>query len=555
MGGKSTFLRQNALIAILAQMGSFVPADSAHIGVIDRVFSRVGASDDIAHGRSTFMVEMVETAAILNRATANSLVILDEIGRGTATFDGLSIAWAAVEALHNDTGCRGLFATHFHEMTALAKTLARVSNVTMAVREWEGEVVFLHEVVPGAADRSYGIQVARLAGLPETVLARARQVLGVLEQRSSGQSAPVLDDLPLFAAARRRQRSRKLILSMPCSMQVRPDDLSPAQALESDLRVEEGPRCRSPKLNSARKKAQFHLNTADDHPRRGGDGAWARIRPNPPPAALGRARRSCARRWQRRARSAEAELMATGKRHRAAPSNLSAAEDEIIRAVHHVRRHATSIRSTIPPAPKPISLAAVGGYGRGTLAPGSDIDLLFILPYKQTPWGEQVTEYILYMLWDLGQKVGHAVRSVDDCIRMARADMTVRTATLEARFLTGDKHAVRSAADSASKPRSCPRPGPNSSPPRWPSATSATARWAIPAMSSSPTSRTARAACATSTRCSGSASTSTRSRPAPSWSTRACSAPTNTACSSAPRISSGPSAATCTSSPAAPTKS
>jgi DNA mismatch repair protein MutS len=151
MGGKSTFLRQNALIAILAQMGSFVPADAAHIGIIDRVFSRVGASDDIAHGRSTFMVEMVETAAILNRATARSLVILDEIGRGTATFDGLSIAWAAVEALHNDTGCRGLFATHFHEMTALAKSLKRVKNVTMAVREWEGEVVFLHEVVPGAA--------------------------------------------------------------------------------------------------------------------------------------------------------------------------------------------------------------------------------------------------------------------------------------------------------------------------------------------------------------------------------------------------------------------
>jgi len=166
MGGKSTFLRQNALIAILAQMGSFVPASSAHIGVVDRVFSRVGASDDIAHGRSTFMVEMVETAAILNRATRRSLVVLDEIGRGTATFDGLSIAWAAVEALHETTGCRALFATHFHELTSLAKTLTRVSNVTMKVREWEGEVVFLHEVGPGAADRSYGIQVARLAACP-----------------------------------------------------------------------------------------------------------------------------------------------------------------------------------------------------------------------------------------------------------------------------------------------------------------------------------------------------------------------------------------------------
>ncbi|HWA41715.1 MAG TPA: DNA mismatch repair protein MutS, partial [Hypericibacter adhaerens] len=232
MGGKSTFLRQNALIAILAQMGSFVPADSAHIGVVDRVFSRVGASDDIAHGRSTFMVEMVETAAILNRATARSLVILDEIGRGTATFDGLSIAWAAVEALHDETGCRALFATHFHEMTALAKTLARVRNVTMSVREWEGEVVFLHEVVPGAADRSYGIQVARLAGLPERVLARARQVLGVLESRASGHAAPMLDDLPLFAAAPPPPRKPDINALEAMLDRIRPDDLSPREALD-----------------------------------------------------------------------------------------------------------------------------------------------------------------------------------------------------------------------------------------------------------------------------------------------------------------------------------
>jgi DNA mismatch repair protein MutS len=231
MGGKSTFLRQNALIAILAQMGSFVPAVVATVGIIDRVFSRVGASDDIAHGRSTFMVEMVETAAILNRATAKSLVILDEIGRGTATFDGLSIAWAAVEALHDDTGCRALFATHFHEMTALAKSLSRVKNVTMAVREWEGEVVFLHEVAPGAADRSYGIQVARLAGLPETVLARARQVLAVLESRSSGHTAPVLDDLPLFAAAPPPKKPEINPLDAMLD-QVRPDELTPKEALD-----------------------------------------------------------------------------------------------------------------------------------------------------------------------------------------------------------------------------------------------------------------------------------------------------------------------------------
>ena len=232
MGGKSTFLRQNALIAILAQMGSFVPATQAHIGVVDRVFSRVGASDDIGGGRSTFMVEMVETAAILNRATRASLVVLDEIGRGTATFDGLSIAWAAVEALHDQTGCRALFATHFHEMTALAKSLERVSNVTMKVREWEGEVVFLHEVAPGAADRSYGIQVARLAGLPEPVLARARQVLGLLEQRSSGPRGPVLDDLPLFAHAPPPVPKTDIDPLHQMLDQVRPDELSPRQALE-----------------------------------------------------------------------------------------------------------------------------------------------------------------------------------------------------------------------------------------------------------------------------------------------------------------------------------
>lgn len=232
MGGKSTFLRQNALIAILAQMGSFVPAGRAHIGVVDRVFSRVGASDDIGGGRSTFMVEMVETAAILNRATQRSLVVLDEIGRGTATFDGLSIAWAAVEALHDQTGCRALFATHFHEMTALAKSLARVSNVTMKVREWEGDVVFLHEVAPGAADRSYGIQVAKLAGLPEPVLARARQVLTTLEQRSSNGKGAVLDDLPLFAHAPPPAPKASVNPLHDMLDQVRPDELTPRQAID-----------------------------------------------------------------------------------------------------------------------------------------------------------------------------------------------------------------------------------------------------------------------------------------------------------------------------------
>jgi DNA mismatch repair protein MutS len=231
MGGKSTFLRQNALIAVLAQTGCFVPARAARIGVVDRLFSRVGASDDIGGGRSTFMVEMVETAAILNRATARSLVILDEIGRGTATFDGLSIAWATVEALHEEARCRALFATHFHELTALARIFPRVSNHTMAVREWSGEVVFLHEVRAGAADRSYGIQVARLAGLPERVLARARQVLAVLEQRSSGQAPAMLDDLPLFAHRPPPEKPQADPLHARLDS-IRADDLAPRQALE-----------------------------------------------------------------------------------------------------------------------------------------------------------------------------------------------------------------------------------------------------------------------------------------------------------------------------------
>src|SRR5436305_462364 len=170
MAGKSTFLRQNALIALLAQVGSFVPAARAHIGVIDRLFSRVGAADDLARGRSTFMVEMVETAAILNQATPRSFVILDEIGRGTSTFDGLSIAWATLEHLHEVNRCRALFATHYHELTALAARLPRLLPYTMRVKEWQGDVVFLHEVAPGAADRSYGIHVGRLAGLPPPVI-------------------------------------------------------------------------------------------------------------------------------------------------------------------------------------------------------------------------------------------------------------------------------------------------------------------------------------------------------------------------------------------------
>ncbi len=245
MGGKSTFLRQNALIAILAQIGAYVPAEFAHIGVVDRLFSRVGASDDIARGRSTFMVEMVETAAILNRATNRSLVILDEIGRGTATFDGLSIAWATAEALHESNACRALFATHFHELTALAKSHARVSNHTMKVREWEGEVVFLHEVAAGVADRSYGIQVARLAGLPEEVLERARAVLTLLEQQPGGASAIILDDLPLFLRPVAQNRKAPDPLHEMLDS-LHPDELTPLEALDMIYQLKKVRDARSP---------------------------------------------------------------------------------------------------------------------------------------------------------------------------------------------------------------------------------------------------------------------------------------------------------------------
>ncbi|HJN04092.1 MAG TPA: DNA mismatch repair protein MutS [Alphaproteobacteria bacterium] len=234
MAGKSTFLRQNALIAILAQMGSFVPAKSATIGVVDRLFSRVGAADDLARGRSTFMVEMVEAAAILNRAGARSLVILDEIGRGTATFDGLSIAWAAVEHLHDVNRCRTLFATHYHELTMLAAKLARLSTWAMRVKEWEGDVVFLHEIVPGTADRSYGIAVARLAGLPDAVLARAETVLHTLERGEQGSAvARLADDLPLFSAVPEKPPADARSELIAALAEIRPDELTPRAALEA----------------------------------------------------------------------------------------------------------------------------------------------------------------------------------------------------------------------------------------------------------------------------------------------------------------------------------
>lgn len=236
MAGKSTFLRQNALIALLAQAGSFVPAASAHIGLVSQLFSRVGASDDLARGRSTFMVEMVETAAILNQADDRALVILDEIGRGTATYDGLSIAWATMEHLHETNRCRALFATHYHEMTALSGKLAGVENATVTVKEWDGEVIFLHEVRKGAADRSYGVQVARLAGLPATVIERAKVVLEALEsgEREGGsRQKALIDDLPLFRAmpAPAPKTIVKESKVETALKEVLPDELTPMEAL------------------------------------------------------------------------------------------------------------------------------------------------------------------------------------------------------------------------------------------------------------------------------------------------------------------------------------
>ena len=233
MAGKSTFLRQNAIIAIMAQMGAFVPAKSAHIGIVNKLFSRVGASDDLARGRSTFMVEMVETAAILNRADKRSFVILDEIGRGTATFDGLSIAWAVAEYLHDANKCRALFATHYHEMANLADRLKAMSLHCMKIKEFNNQVIFLHEVISGAADRSYGIHVANLAGLPAKVIKRAEQVLKKLEHENQQSNAlGWQDELPLFNFAVETEEKAKPSALEEALEQINPDDLTALEALQ-----------------------------------------------------------------------------------------------------------------------------------------------------------------------------------------------------------------------------------------------------------------------------------------------------------------------------------
>jgi DNA mismatch repair protein MutS len=236
MAGKSTFLRQNALLAVLAQAGSFVPARRLRLGVVDRLFSRVGAGDDLARGRSTFMNEMVETAAILTQAGPRAFVVLDEIGRGTATYDGLAIAWAAAEHLHDQNRCRALFATHYHELAKLEDRLSACANLSMKAKEWNGELVFLHEAGPGAADRSYGVQVAKLAGVPAAVVARAKDVLEKLEDNPGSPAR--LDDLPLFAVA----APQPVFAHGPSKVEkaleeIEPDDMTPREALEALYRL------------------------------------------------------------------------------------------------------------------------------------------------------------------------------------------------------------------------------------------------------------------------------------------------------------------------------
>ena len=230
MAGKSTYLRQNALMFILAQAGSFVPASAAHIGIVDNLFSRVGASDDLSKGRSTFMVEMIETAAILNQATERTFVILDEIGRGTSTFDGLSIAWAAAEHLHAVNKSRALFATHYHELTDLIENLEGASNSSLRAKEWDGDLVFLHDVKPGAADKSYGVQVAKLAGLPAAAVKRAREVLDKLEAEHDGQKDS-LGALPLFTAAPAQPEQKPSEIEAALK-NLAVDELSPRAALD-----------------------------------------------------------------------------------------------------------------------------------------------------------------------------------------------------------------------------------------------------------------------------------------------------------------------------------
>jgi hypothetical protein len=414
MAGKSTFLRQNALLAVLAQAGCYVPARRLRLGAVDRLFSRVGAGDDLARGRSTFMTEMVETAAILTQATPRSLVVLDEIGRGTATYDGLAIAWACAEALHDANRCRALFATHYHELARLEGRLAHVGNLSMR-----------------------RARVERRAGLP----ARGGAWRGGQELRRAGRQAgrgagPGGRPRPRGAGA---AGGRRLARQAGRAAAVR----RRSGARRPTARAQQGggrPGRRGPGRDEPARGAGGPL------PAQGAGGMTDGL-----DAALARAAQGTHDEGELRSRVlpllraalegsrevARAGLETGGVGGVETARALSAGADQILQALHaYIGR--CVLRDHNPTQGERLAVVAVGGYGRGVLAPYSDLDLLLLRPWKPTPHGESVTEFTLYTLWDLGLKVGHASRTVDDCLRLARADLSIRTGLIDARLIAGD---------------------------------------------------------------------------------------------------------------------
>ena len=426
----------------MAQAGLPAPAESARIGVVDRLFSRVGAADDLARGRSTFMVEMTETAAILHQAGPRSLVIVDEIGRGTGTLDGLAIAWAVLEALHGQNRCRTVFATHFHELGQLAAHLPRLRPCTMRVKEWRGSVVFLHEVAEGAAGRSWGVHVAQLAGVPQATVRRAAALLNALGEKPPWQ--------PGRAAAVRRRRSRTRLIG-PAPPRSTQGSAARARARPSHAAGRRG--------NSLSYQSTCCCS-------RGSYGCSIVIMSNPLPlpdrpeeaiklldsalrgiASAGRspprdAALSSFRRYLGRVQHhVQERFEAGGMSGLEAGRLLGRLMDGVIGSLHDYAR-----ASAWPPADaddavqrptQAMAVVATGGYGRGVLAPFSDIDLLFITEERPTAPTFAVVEFMLYFLWDLGLKVGHATRSINECIAEAERDLTIRTSMIDARLLAG----------------------------------------------------------------------------------------------------------------------
>ena len=386
MGGKSTFLRQTALIAVLAQAGAFVPAARAKVGIVDRLFSRVGASDNLARGRSTFMVEMVETAAILAQATKQSLVILDEIGRGTSTYDGLAIAWAVVEAMHDDVQCRTLFATHYHELTRLAGRLDALSLHHVRAREWKGDLVLLHEVADGAADRSYGIAVAKLAGLPPAVVARAKSVLAKLEagRDATGGIAAGLDDLPLFAATAEAEHAPDPIAA--ALDEIDPDSLTPREALEQLYRLKRlvAEQEHMSFLDVENRRAIIDRRALAD--RIGGLRASKKVTAETAAilrGALEYGRAEIARRLTEAPGNGRAAAQATAFLH-----------DQLVRLAYDF----VVERVLDQPLSGELALVGLGGTGRGEMAPFSDLDLMFLTAKAPTADVERASEAILHLL-------------------------------------------------------------------------------------------------------------------------------------------------------------